>query len=132
MGAPPWSKCRQAGWTTDRQADRQTGAREKRAAQAAPVAQNSAGFSSSEASGIGTRSRANPPGCPELCPASANQPPGPHQCWMAPPPVFPTQALMSQLALWSDAAVLRVPQGEGVTLTAKAKKPGEDRGAALV
>ena len=51
---------------------------------------------------------------------------------MAPPPVFPTQALMSQLALWSDAAVLRVPQGEGVTLTAKAKKPGEDRGAALV
>jgi len=37
---------------------------------------------------------------------------------------------MSQLALWSDAAVLRVP--EGVTLTAKAKKPGEDRGAALV
>ena len=72
------------------------------------------------------------PGCPELCPASANQPPGPHQCWMAPPPVFPTQALMSQLALWSDAAVLRVPQGEGVTLTAKAKKPGEDRGAALL
>ena len=72
------------------------------------------------------------PGCPELCPASANQPPGPHQRWMTPPPIFPTQALMSQLALWSDAAVLRVPQGEGVTLTAKAKKPGEDRGAALV
>ena len=39
---------------------------------------------------------------------------------------------MSQLALWSDAAVLRVPQGEGVTLTARAKKPGEDRGAALL
>lgn len=39
---------------------------------------------------------------------------------------------MSQLALWSDAAVLRVPQGEGVTLTAKTKKPGEDRGTALV
>ena len=80
-----------------------------------------------------TRSRANPPGCPELlCSASANQPPRPHQRWMAPPPVFPTQALMSQLALWSDAAVLRVPQGEGVTLTAKTKKPGEDRGTALV
>ena len=58
MGAPPWSKRRQTGWTTDRQADRQTGAREKRAALAAPVAQNSAGFSSSQASGSGTRSRA--------------------------------------------------------------------------
>ena len=68
-----------------------------------------------------------PPGCPELCFASANQPPRPHQSWMAPPPCFP-QALLSQLLLWSDAAVLRVPQGGGVTLTADARKPGEDRG----
>ena len=39
-------------------------------------------------------------------------------------------ALLSQLLLWSDAAVLRVPQG--VTLSAEASKGGGDKGKELV